>query len=97
MYRSDVLSLAHETPMAGHLGINKTYRKILDHFYWPGMRKDVKQYCRTCQLVGKPNLKPPLAPLKPIPVTTAPLLVMTLMWGMLVLLNNTLTDSTQVN
>ena len=74
-HRSDVLSLAHETPMAGHLGVNKTYRKILNHFYWPGVRKDVKQFCRTChtcQLVGKPNQKPPPAPLKPIPVTTEP-------------------------
>ena len=75
MYRSDVLSLAHETPMAGHLGVNKTYRKILNHFYWPGVRKDVKRFCRTChtcQMVGKPNQNPPLAPLKPIPVTTEP-------------------------
>ena len=28
-YRHDVLSLAHETPMAGHLGVSKTYRKVL--------------------------------------------------------------------
>ena len=34
------------------------------------MRKDVVQFCRlynTCQLVGKPNQKPPVAPLQPIP------------------------------
>ena len=36
VYRREVLRLAHETPLAGHLGINKTYRKILNHFYWPG-------------------------------------------------------------
>lgn len=34
-YQMDVLHLAHEAPMAGHLGINKTYHKILQHFYWP--------------------------------------------------------------
>ena len=34
-YRLDILSLAHESAMAGHLGINKTYLKILSHFYWP--------------------------------------------------------------
>jgi hypothetical protein len=27
-YRAEVLCLAHETPLAGHLGINKTYQKI---------------------------------------------------------------------
>ena len=79
VYRSNVLNLAHETPMAGNLGVNKTYRKILNRFYWPGLRKDVKNYCRTChtcQLVGKPNQKPPPAPLKPIPVTNEPFSLM---------------------
>jgi len=33
VYREDVLRLVHETPLAGHLGVNKTYKKILNHFY----------------------------------------------------------------
>ena len=36
-YRPEILNLAHETPMSGYLGINKTYHKILKHFYWPGL------------------------------------------------------------
>ena len=32
IYRSKILSLAHETPMSGHIGVNKTYHKILNHF-----------------------------------------------------------------
>ena len=74
-YRQDILNLAHGTPLAGHLGINKTNHKVLNHFYWPGLRGDTKQYCKTChtcQLVGKPNKKPPVAPLKPIPVMEEP-------------------------
>ena len=74
-YRYDVLSLAHETPMAGHLGVSKTYRKVLNHFYWPGVHKDVKSFirvCHTCQMAGKPNQKPSVAPLKPIPVLGEP-------------------------
>ena len=35
-YRPEILNLAHETPMSGHLGVNKTYHKILNHFFWPG-------------------------------------------------------------
>ena len=69
-YRMDVLHLGHDAPMAGHLGINKTYHKILQHFYWPGLKKDVKLFCwscHTCQIVGKPNQKIPTAPLEPIP------------------------------
>ena len=33
IYRPEILNLAHETPMSGHLGVNKTYHKILNHFY----------------------------------------------------------------
>ena len=41
-YRRYILVLAHETPLAGHLGVEKTHRKILGHFYWPGLH-DVKK------------------------------------------------------
>ena len=27
-----IYSLVHEMPMSGHLGVNKTYYKILNHF-----------------------------------------------------------------
>ena len=39
IYRSEILSLAHETPMSGNLGVNKTYRKSLNHFYWPCLKQ----------------------------------------------------------
>ena len=35
VYKRDILKLAHESPMGGHLGINKTNSKITKHFYWP--------------------------------------------------------------
>ena len=31
--RKEVMGLAHESPMAGHLGINKTYNRVLSHFF----------------------------------------------------------------
>ena len=74
-YRFHILSLAHDTPMSGHLGINKTYQMILEHFYWPNLRKDVVEFCRschTCQVVGKLNQTMPKAPLQPIPAFEEP-------------------------
>ncbi|XP_037780157.1 uncharacterized protein LOC119576547 [Penaeus monodon] len=74
-YRSQILSLAHDSPMVGHLGINKTCNRIQKYFYWPGMRKDVVLYCKTChkcQVVGKPNQKITAAPLYPIPAMSEP-------------------------
>lgn len=75
LYRPHVLCLAHDHPLSGHLGVRKTYSRILKHFFWPGLKKDVVCYCRschTCQVVGKPNQIVPPVPLKPIPVLGDP-------------------------
>lgn len=74
-YRPQVLKLAHEHPLAGHLGITKTYKRILKYFFWPGLKNSVVSYCRAChdcQLSGKPNQTVPTAPLQPIPVINEP-------------------------
>ena len=72
--RNNILTMAHDN-MGGHLGCNKTSDKILQNFFWPGLRKDVAKFCKSCtecQLAGKPNevLKP--VPLTPIPVVEEP-------------------------
>ena len=74
-YRHIILSIAHESPMSGHLGINKTYHKINNLFYWRGLKSDVSKYCktcRTCQMVGTPNQTIPKAQLQPIPAFDEP-------------------------
>ncbi|XP_076043867.1 uncharacterized protein LOC143026959 [Oratosquilla oratoria] len=68
--RQDILSIAHDG-VGGHLGVRKTYTKILSHFYWPKLKRDVSTYCRTCrpcQVAGKPNPTVKPYPLQPIPV-----------------------------
>ncbi|XP_068239313.1 uncharacterized protein [Palaemon carinicauda] len=58
-----------------HLGISKTYKRLLDDYYWPGMKADVKHHiesCHPCQVTGKPNQKIPPAPLVPITVPNSP-------------------------
>lgn len=75
IYRSHVLSLAHDSQWSGHLGVTKTYQHILKHFYWPGLRSDVTVHCRSChvcQIAGKPNQVIPPAPLHPIPAIGEP-------------------------
>ena len=67
--------MAHETPLSGHMGVNKTCQKILNHFYWPSLRKDVSKLCKSChacQMVGKPSQTIPKAPLQPIPAVQEP-------------------------
>ncbi len=72
--RKQVLSVAHDN-VAGHLGITKTYYRILRYFFCPGIKSDVVRYCRSChvcQVVGKPNQVIRPAPLRPIPVMQEP-------------------------
>ena len=40
-FRSYVLTLAHNLPWSWHLGFTKTYLRVLQHFLWPGLKKDV--------------------------------------------------------
>ena len=68
-HRQEVLELAHDLPVSGHLGVHKTYNRVLQHFFWPGLKRYVAKWCKechTCQLGGKPNQNIPQAPLHPI-------------------------------
>ena len=70
-FRPEVLRLAHEAPMAGHVGIRKTRSRIMAHFWWPRLCKDTAQFCHTChacQVVGKPQSVVKPASFVPIPV-----------------------------
>ena len=72
-YRGEVLKLAHDKPLSGHLGINKTFDRILRYFFWPGLKGDVRHHCKTCHVcqVAKSQVISPY-PLYPIPVIGEP-------------------------
>ena len=46
-YRAQILSLAHDNVWSGHLGIAKTYYRMLKHFFWPGLKRDVSRHCHS--------------------------------------------------
>lgn len=46
-FRDLVLTTSHDG-MAGHLGMKKTYDRVLRHFFWPRLKRDVARYCKTC-------------------------------------------------
>lgn len=72
--RNKVLQTSHGD-VAGHLGVRKTYDRILRHFFWPRLKRDVAQFirtCHTCQLTSKPNQVVKPAPLYPIPAIGQP-------------------------
>jgi hypothetical protein len=48
--RDQVLMLAHESALGGHLGITKTIDRIGTNFYWPSMQTDVIRFIRSCDI-----------------------------------------------
>lgn len=46
--RHDVLRHFHNDPTAGHLGFSRTYDRIIRRFFWPGMRRSISNYVRSC-------------------------------------------------
>ena len=49
-FREKVLRLAHETLLAGHLGIKKTLDRVVSEFFWPGVCGDVARFCKSCDI-----------------------------------------------
>lgn len=59
--RGDILKAYHAEPTAGHYGVEKTYMKIANHYFWPGMRRNIENFiknCLECQKYKPTNLKP---------------------------------------
>eukprot|EP00052_Salpingoeca_macrocollata_P029211 m.292218 g.292218 ORF g.292218 m.292218 type:complete len:317 (+) comp22957_c0_seq49:2942-3892(+) len=46
--KTQLLTEAHDLPMAGHRGQRATYLKVHRAFFWPKMLGDVEEYCKTC-------------------------------------------------
>ncbi|RZB65097.1 MOB kinase activator-like 1A [Glycine soja] len=58
---------------SSHMGVTKTLARLLENFFWKGMRKDVRNFvaqCITCQST-KYETKRPTDLLQPLPVPTA--------------------------
>jgi hypothetical protein len=45
---NELLQAYHDSPTSGHLGINKTWYKIRDRYFWPGMYNNIKKYVLSC-------------------------------------------------
>ena len=72
--RTQILYDHHDTPVAGHQGIERTFEAIHKLFYWPKMNNDVRQYvksCDTCQRI-KASQQVPAGLLQPLPIPAQP-------------------------
>ena len=48
--RATILYQAHDSPLAGHVGRDKTYANVRRSYWWPGLHDAVKEYVATCDM-----------------------------------------------
>ena len=53
--KQQILRQVHNHRLGGHFGIKKTLYNVRTRFWWPGLRADVKRWCRTCIACQKQN------------------------------------------
>ena len=71
---TSILQEHHDTPLGGHLGVDKTLEIVSRFFYWPNMKKTVHEYvtsCHECQMV-KPSHQRVPGLLQPLPIPSKP-------------------------
>ena len=72
--RDQLLQNYHDLPTGGHQGVERTYERLSENYYWPNMRKQVKDYVRTCDLYWKSTAQrhQPYGYLQPIETPLTP-------------------------
>ena len=50
---SQVHELLHDSPNAGHFGIEKTYQRACERCYWPRLRRYVRNWLESCDVCLK--------------------------------------------
>ena len=56
--RRNIIEACHDAPTGGHFGQEKTWSKVSERYWWPGMRTSVDAYvaaCSFCQFHKRPT------------------------------------------
>ena len=72
--RTCVLQYNHDHILAGHFGQNKTLELVCRGYFWPSLRADVQQFCKSCVtcMQSKPQHHKPYGSLKQLPIPEQP-------------------------
>ena len=70
----DLLQIYHSHPLSGHFGVQRTYLKIKNKFWWPNMKQSIVQYIKSCLPCQRFNISRSKKPgrLQPIPPPEGP-------------------------
>ena len=53
-----VMSLVHDSPLDGHFGYLKTFHRAKRDWFQKGMKKDLKDYIKSCELCQRIKHEP---------------------------------------
>jgi hypothetical protein len=71
--RENLLKEKHNGGLAGHFGHDKTFEKLSESYFWPGMRSKVKRFVERCRICQHSKGKKQNAGLyQPLPVLERP-------------------------
>jgi len=59
--RRRLFDSAHAGPLAAHLGPERTLAQLKPYYFWPGMSKDIKNWCQACDICACSHGPPPRA------------------------------------
>jgi transposase InsO family protein len=48
-----IIELAHDHPLSGHMGQDNTYFRLKEEAWWPGMQEDINNYVKSCDTCQK--------------------------------------------
>jgi len=51
--RKAVIEECHDVVTSGHLGTEKTFKRVHERFWWPDLYEDVKRYVSTCEACAR--------------------------------------------
>ncbi|WVZ14456.1 hypothetical protein V8G54_012022 [Vigna mungo] len=67
-----IIKELHESPIGGHSGYFRTFKRVAGVLYWEGMKRDIKEFvmqCAVCQCNKTETLAPAVL-LQPLPIPT---------------------------
>ncbi|KAG7563749.1 Retrotransposon gag domain [Arabidopsis suecica] len=71
--RDLILSEAHGGGLMGHFGVDKTLAVVMEHLFWPHLKKDVERFCARCIVCHKAKSRlHPHGLYLPLPIPNAP-------------------------
>lgn len=68
------MELSHNSPLREHMGYDKPIYRMRRDFYWPGMKRDLKHFIRSCDICQqvKADNSFPNGLLQPLPIPYQP-------------------------